>query len=105
MNQNLRSGLIGAGIVGVLLIGGNAVLNSDEQNLSSDTYNSGTGYTRTDDPTQTRDFLSTGESDKDCPDFSTQQEAQDFFIANGGPLNDSHNLDRDRDGVVCESLP
>ncbi len=43
--------------------------------------------------------------DYDCPDFSTQQEAQKFFEAQGGPRNDYHNLDRDDDGVACESLP
>lgn len=45
------------------------------------------------------------EGDKDCKDFSSQKEAQDFFIANGGPGNDPHKLDSDKDGVVCESLP
>lgn len=43
--------------------------------------------------------------DKDCKDFSTQGEAQDFYIAQGGPNNDPHKLDSDGDGVVCESLP
>ncbi len=42
--------------------------------------------------------------DKDCKDFHTQQEAQDFFISQGGPASDSHDLDRDRDGVACEDL-
>ena len=43
--------------------------------------------------------------DYDCSDFSTQEEAQEFFEAEGGPDNDYHNLDRDGDGVACESLP
>lgn len=43
------------------------------------------------------------ESDYDCSDFSTQEEAQDFFEEAGS--GDPHNLDRDSDGVVCESLP
>jgi micrococcal nuclease len=42
--------------------------------------------------------------DRDCGDFSTQREAQAFFEAAGGPATDRHRLDRDRDGVVCESL-
>lgn len=43
--------------------------------------------------------------DKDCEDFDTQKEAQDFFDTEGGPQSDPHDLDRDKDGVVCESLP
>ena len=47
---------------------------------------------------------STG-GDKDCLDFKTQKEAQEFSIANGGPASDPHKLDQDKDGVACESLP
>lgn len=43
--------------------------------------------------------------DYDCSDFSTQAEAQEFFEDHGGILDDYHNLDRDGDGVACESLP
>ncbi len=43
--------------------------------------------------------------DKDCGDFSTQAEAQAFFIAAGGPSSDPHRLDRDGNGVACQSLP
>ena len=43
--------------------------------------------------------------DRDCGDFSSQAEAQAFFVAAGGPASDPHRLDRDGDGVVCESLP
>lgn len=43
--------------------------------------------------------------DKDCSDFTSQQEAQNFFISQGGPTKDPHKLDTNRDGVVCESLP
>jgi len=49
--------------------------------------------------------LSPSKSDKDCPDFRTQREAQAFFEANGGPSSDPHRLDRDGDGRVCETLP
>ncbi len=43
-------------------------------------------------------------NDKNCDDFSSQQEAQTFFNEQGGPTKDPHGLDRDGDGVVCESL-
>lgn len=40
-----------------------------------------------------------------CSDFITQVEAQTAFLACGGTNNDIHQLDRDKDGEVCESLP
>lgn len=40
--------------------------------------------------------------DLNCPDFASQQEAQDFFEAQGGPAEDPHNLDADNDGQACE---
>ncbi|MEK7622000.1 MAG: thermonuclease family protein [Patescibacteria group bacterium] len=40
-----------------------------------------------------------------CSDFKTQAEAQTVFVACGGINNDIHQLDRDKDGEVCESLP
>ncbi|MDX1531557.1 MAG: hypothetical protein R3362_08525 [Rhodothermales bacterium] len=43
--------------------------------------------------------------DHDCADFYTHVEAQSFFLANGGPDQDPHGLDHDRDGLACESLP
>ncbi|WP_370161397.1 excalibur calcium-binding domain-containing protein [Limimaricola soesokkakensis] len=44
---------------------------------------------------------STG-GDRDCSDFLTHREAQEFYEA-AGP-GDPHGLDRDRDGIACESL-
>jgi excalibur calcium-binding domain-containing protein len=44
-------------------------------------------------------------ADRDCSDFSTQEEAQRFFINAGGPSSDPHRLDANRDGRACESLP
>ena len=41
--------------------------------------------------------------DMNCPDFGSHEEAQRFFIANGGPADDPHGLDRDHDGLACES--
>lgn len=43
--------------------------------------------------------------DRDCADFATQAEAQEFYIAAGGPERDPHGLDHDRDGIACEALP
>ena len=104
----MKNGLIGAGITGALLVGGYALFTD---NGGSSSFDSRVGqpysdtYIRTDNPSETRTRISPGVADKDCPDFSTQREAQDFFIENGGPLNDPHNLDRDGDGDVCEALP
>ncbi|OYD08460.1 thermonuclease family protein [Paludifilum halophilum] len=41
--------------------------------------------------------------DRDCSDFETQKEAQDFFEATGP--GDPHGLDGNGDGIVCEQLP
>lgn len=41
-------------------------------------------------------------SDCNCSDFSTQSQAQQVLQAYPG---DPHRLDRDQDGVACESLP
>lgn len=46
--------------------------------------------------------MSSPEPDRNCGDFQTWQEAQEFFKAAG--LGDPHRLDRDRDGVACEGL-
>jgi len=40
-----------------------------------------------------------------CEDFSTHAEAQAVFNACGGVSNDIHQLDRDKDGLACETLP
>jgi hypothetical protein len=42
--------------------------------------------------------------DRNCGDFGTWQEAQGFFLSEGGPENDPHRLDRNGDGIACESL-
>ena len=47
-----------------------------------------------------------GSLDKNCSDFSTQAEAQSWFVSHGGSAsNDVAGLDADHDGVACESLP
>ena len=43
--------------------------------------------------------------DRNCGDFNNWSEAQAFFLAAGGPDIDPHRLDRNSDGVACESLP
>jgi hypothetical protein len=43
-------------------------------------------------------------ADKDCSDFSTQEEAQRFFESHH-PNRDPHRLDADNDGKACEDLP
>jgi micrococcal nuclease len=42
--------------------------------------------------------------DRDCPNFSSQHEAQDYFEAKGGPQSDPDRLDADHDGMACDSL-
>ena len=44
-------------------------------------------------------------ADRDCGDFETWIQAQDFYIAAGGPDEDRHRMDRNGDGIACESLP
>ncbi|MSU74607.1 excalibur calcium-binding domain-containing protein [Candidatus Kaiserbacteria bacterium] len=98
----MKNALVGAGAAAALLVGGYMLFNSTGNS------NSGTDDSvnvRTDNPAETRAFLSTGGSDKDCTDFSTHAQAQAFFMANGGPSSDPHNLDRDGDGTACETLP
>ena len=40
-----------------------------------------------------------------CGDFTLHSEAQKVFEACGGINNDIHILDKDKDGLACESLP
>lgn len=45
-------------------------------------------------------------TDKDCEDFSSQNEAQAYFNSKGGSAsNNVDRLDGDHDGTACESLP
>lgn len=44
------------------------------------------------------------DGDKNCDDFNSQAEAQQYFRDNGGsPTNNVDGLDRDNDGVACEN--
>lgn len=43
--------------------------------------------------------------DKDCiGDFTSEKQAQRFFIEHGGPKKDPHRLDRDGNGRACEEF-
>lgn len=45
------------------------------------------------------------QADRDCADFDTQPEAQEYFDSQGGgPDNNVDQLDEDGDGVACENL-
>jgi len=44
-------------------------------------------------------------ADLDCADFSSQRDAQDYFLSIGGPTSDPDRLDGDSDGQACDSLP
>ena len=51
-------------------------------------------------PAPEKDFV-----DRDCGDFDDWAAAQAFFERAGGPGVDPHRLDRNGDGVACQSLP
>lgn len=40
-------------------------------------------------------------NDRDCTDFTSASDAQQFFLARGGPALDRHHLDPDGDGLAC----
>jgi hypothetical protein len=44
------------------------------------------------------------ERDRDCPEFSSHEEAQSFFESRGGPEQDPHRLDGNDDGEACEDF-
>ena len=54
-------------------------------------------------PAETKDEAE--EADRNCSDFDTWSEAQAFYKSEGGPDSDPHGLDRNNDGIACESLP
>jgi hypothetical protein len=53
-------------------------------------------------PVKRKKVESSGYGDRDCGDFSSWREAQDFFEASG--YGDPHRLDADNDGIACEAL-
>ncbi len=42
--------------------------------------------------------------DRNCSDFTSWWDAQNFYLAAGGPDMDPHRLDHNSDGTACESL-
>jgi hypothetical protein len=48
----------------------------------------------------------TASATKNCSDFKTQPEAQQYFTSHGGSKsNNFDNLDPNRNGIACEGLP
>lgn len=90
--QCMKNTLVSVGVIGALLAGGYFVSQDNSQPLE---YGS--------DYSTTRAELSTGEPDRDCSDFNTHAQAQAFFESQSP--GDPHGLDRDGDGVACETLP
>lgn len=56
-----------------------------------------------DDPAQPSGLPACARGDCDCADFATHTEAQAFYESQGP--GDPHGLDRDLDGLACETLP
>lgn len=78
-------------IVGVWILGG---FDNNQANISNSLY-------RDTDYSTTRSYEDYG--DYDCSDFSTQEEAQEYH--DEYDPDDYSGLDRDGDGVACETLP
>ena len=51
-----------------------------------------------------RNFISSG-AGSGCKKFSNKNAAQIFFLENGGPQNDFHDMDVDGDGFACKWDP
>ena len=51
-----------------------------------------------------RNFLG-NDVNSSCEKFSNENAAQIFFLENGGPKNDYHNIDVDGDGFACKWNP
>ena len=51
-----------------------------------------------------RNFFNTN-IEVSCKKFSSKNAAQIFFLQNGGPENDYHNVDLDGDGFACKWDP
>ena len=51
-----------------------------------------------------RNFISSA-AGSGCEKFSNKKSAQIFFLKNGGPKNDFHNMDVDGDGFACKWDP
>lgn len=107
MNNSVKNALAGIGIGTAISLGGIMLIERQDSGLirSTSTTTNPESRLRDDNPSETRSEVSPGIADMDCSDFSTQAEAQEFFESQGGPDYDPDNLDRDGDGVACETLP
>ena len=109
MDEGIKE-TIGGGIIGFLIIGGlllfltnnNSPTHYSESTDYPESENSFYEYERNDDYETERSYEDYG--DLDCSDFDYWEDAQEFFEEEGGPYDDYHNLDRDGDGIACESL-
>ena len=62
------------------------------------------GNCDTSDPASVAGSLGYDGIDKDCDDFASQNEADDYFVFDGGTVgNNVDGLDADGDGVACET--
>jgi len=103
--MKLKNGnaLLGFVIIVGLVWGMTAIFSGEDKiNYGANVYEGYSSFDRDDDYAETRSYEDYG--DLDCSDFYSQWEAQEFFESEGGPWEDYHNLDRDGDGVACESL-
>ena len=93
MDTGIKNTLTGIVIGRVAVLGGMTLLNDTNDTNLSDPADSSTPIPQ---------VFNQSNSDRDCGDFTTQEEAQTFFDTEGP--GDPHRLDRDRDGVACETL-
>lgn len=92
MDKKLKTILITSGVL-ASGIGGVAWLASNNKQVPDSSGSNATSQSETVDSI-----------DKDCGDFGSHQEAQDYFESQGGsPSNNVDRLDRDGDGLACEA--
>jgi hypothetical protein len=78
----------------------------DSENSSQTSGSGDTSNTQTNRQGGADTDLNRARGDRDCSDFTFQEQAQRFFERHGGSRsNNVDDLDRDRDGVACERLP
>src|SRR3989344_5178786 len=104
-NKIIAGTVILAGIVGAVVLSGdgsNSGSNSFQFLDNTDTGTQAPPLNKDNDYSTERSYEEY--ADRDCGDFSSQAEAQEFFEDEGGPSSDYHGLDRDKDGIACESI-
>lgn len=67
-------------------------------------HNNDTKTAKTEAKTTARTEARTTARDYNCDDFIDWEKAQDTYEHAGGPLIDPYDLDRDSDGIACETL-